>query len=322
MKKYNLTEEFILDRFLRKLNLNRIEAFDFNNDGGFFKIPKNAKMVVTNDTILESIDFFVNDPPESIANKIATCNLSDLSAMGAKPYCYTLSLCIPKNTSYQWLSKFTKKLFSIQKKFKFFLIGGDLSKSKKIVISSNFFGFIFNNNIPKRNNAKIGDDIWVTGNIGDSSVGLKIKQKKIKLNKKDEKYFLNKYLYPEHFSLGYLINNIITSSIDISDGLYGDLEKLLNCEIGASIKSKIIPLSSHTKKLIKKKIIKLDYLLKSGDDYQLIFTTFPKNDLFIKRLSKKNNVKITKIGKIIDKKGIYLDNIKKKIINKSFQHFS
>ena len=323
MRKNNLTEEFILESFLRKLHFNKIEASNFKNDGAFFKIPKKSKLVVTNDTILERVDFFVNDPPESIANKIATCNLSDLSAMGAKPYCYTLSLCIPKFISEKWLFNFTNKLLNIQKKFNFFLIGGDLSESKKIIISANFFGLISNGKISNRKNAKINDDIWVTGNIGESSIGLRIKKNKIKINTRDKKYFLKKYLYPKHFSLGHLLNNIATSSIDISDGFYGDLEKLLNFnKIGAYINSKLIPISPKVKSLIKNKLIKLDYLLKSGDDYELIFTANPKDELLVKRLSKKNNIKITKIGKIIDKYGIFLDDKKIKTINKSFQHFS
>ena len=323
MKNNNFTEEYILDKFLRKLSFNKIEALNFKNDGAFFKIPKKTKLVVTNDSILESVDFFDIDPPESVANKIITCNLSDLSAMGAKPYCYTLSLCLPKNISYKWLFKFSRTLFLLQKKFNFFLIGGDLSKSNKIIVSANFFGFISKGKILNRTNTKLNDSIWVTGNLGESSIGLKIKRKKIKMSVEDKKYFLNKYLYPKHFSGGHLINNIATSSIDISDGFYGDLEKLLEINrIGASIESKLIPMSSKVKKLIKKKLISIDYLLKSGDDYQLIFTTNPKKDFLLKKLSKKYNIKITKVGKIIDKNGIYLDDKKIKFTNKSFQHFS
>ena len=136
MKKNNkISEQYIIKKYLRKLHFNKIEAFDFKNDAAYLKIPKNKKIVVTNDTILESTDFFKNDPPESIANKIVTYNLSDISSMGAKPYAYTLSLCLPKNITDSWLNKFTKKLNFLQKKYNFFLVGGDLSKSSKIIIS-------------------------------------------------------------------------------------------------------------------------------------------------------------------------------------------
>ena len=91
--------------------------------------------------------------------------------------------------------------------------------------------------------------------------------------------------------------------------------------IGASIYSNSIPFSNKTKKLIKKRKVCLDYLLSAGDDYELIFTANSKKCLMIEQLAKNNNIKITKVGRITQKKGIYLDNQKIKIINKSFNHF-
>ncbi len=322
MKKNKIiSEKYIIDKYLRNLNYNKIETFDFKNDAAYLKIPKNKKLIVTNDTILESTDFFNNDPPESIANKIVIYNLSDISSMGASPYAYTLSLCLPKNISDIWLYKFTKKLNFLQRKYNFFLIGGDLSKSKKIIISSNFFGFASKNKLLNRSGARIHDDIWVTGNLGDSTIGLAIRQKKIKTNNIYKNYFIKKYLFPKHCSIGSKINNLATSAIDLSDGFYGDLEKLVNeKKIGASINSSLIPLSIKTKQLIRKKIIKLNYLLSSGDNYELLFTSNSKNFSTINRIMKNYNVKITKVGRIIEKKGLYLDGKKIKIANKSFEH--
>ena len=197
-KNKKISEKYIIHKYLKNLNYNRKETFNFKNDAAYLKIPKNKKLVVTNDTILESTDFFKSDPPESIANKIVTYNLSDISSMGASPYAYTLSLCLPGNINDSWLSKFSKKLKVLQKKYNFFLIGGDLSKSNKIFISSNFFGFASNNKILNRTGAKINDDIWITGNLGESTIGLAIRQKKIKLSNDFQKYFLSKYFFPQH----------------------------------------------------------------------------------------------------------------------------
>ena len=320
--KHNISEDYIITKYLKKLSFNKDETFNFKNDAAYFKIPKDKKLIVTNDTILETIDFFKNDPPESIANKIITCNLSDISSMGAIPYAYTLSLCLPKNINRNWLKEFANKLFYLQKKYNFFLMGGDLSRSKKIIISSNFFGIVNKNKILTRDGSKINDNIWVTGNLGDSSIGLKIIKNKIKINKKDKNYYLKKYYYPKHFLFGQKLVNYASSAIDISDGFYGDLNKLISSHnLGAQIDSKLIPYSNRTKMLIQKKLIKINFLLSSGDDYQLIFTAADKNSLKIKKLAKLNNVKITKVGTITQKKGIYLDNKKINLINKSFQHF-
>ena len=248
-----ITEKYIIKKYLQKLNFNKKETFNFTNDASFLKIPLNKKVIITNDSIVESVDFFKNDPPESIANKIVTSNLSDISSMGAYPYAYTLSLCLPKKLNNEWLNLFTKSLFSFQKKFDFFLIGGDLSKSDKIVISSNFFGFVKGKKILTRSGAMINDDIWVTGNLGDSSIGLKIKQNKIKLSNNEKNFFIKKYLFPNHFPYGNKIANYSSSAIDISDGFYGDLSKLiLESNKGASIESKNLPFSLKTKKINKK----------------------------------------------------------------------
>ena len=145
---------------------------------------------------------------------------------------------------------------------------------------------------------------------------------KIKLNNINKKYFLTKYLFPKHCFIGDKINNLATSAIDVSDGFYGDLEYLINeKKIGASINFSLIPFSNKTKQLIKKNIINFNDLLSSGDDYEILFTARSRNSSRISRLAKNNNIKITKIGKIIEKEGLYLDDNKIKIINKSFQHF-
>ena len=164
-KNKKISEKFIIKKYLRSLNANKKETFDFKNDASYLKVPNNKKLVITNDSIVESVDFFKNDPPESIAAKISTYNLSDISSMGAKPFAYTLSLCLPKYIDSQWLKKFTYRLNYFQKKFDYFLIGGDLSKSNEIMISSNFFGFTPKNNIILRTTAKLNDEIWVTGNL-------------------------------------------------------------------------------------------------------------------------------------------------------------
>ena len=322
-KNKKISEKFIIEKYLRNLNADKKETFNFKNDAAYLKVPNNNKLVITNDSIVESVDFFKNDSPESIATKITTYNLSDISSMGARPFAYTLSLCLPKYIDSQWLKKFTYRLNYFQKKFDYFLIGGDLSKSNEIMISSNFFGFAQKNNIILRTTAKLNDEIWVTGNLGESAIGLAIRKKRIRLNYEFEKYFLKKYLFPSHFPIGYKIGRFITSAIDISDGLIGDLENLLNDKkFGANIYSSLIPFSLKADQLIKKKIVTFRYLLTSGDDYELLFTANPDKSKKIKNIARDNNIKITKIGRIIAKQGVHIDSKIIKNINNSYQHFS
>ena len=316
-----ISEKVIISKFLKKLNFKKKETFNFENDGAFLKQKANMEIVVTNDTITESVDFFQYDEPESIAQKIMTYNLSDLSSLGAIPYAYTLSLSLPKDIGIEWIKKFTNKLLYLQKKFNIFLLGGDIGSTNQIHISANFFGYVKKNLIIKRESPKLGDTIWVTGNIGDSYIGLLVKKNKINISSSLKKYFINKYLYPVPCMIGSNIVNFTNCAIDISDGFFGDLSKLLNKKLGARLLFSKIPLSRNTKYLIDQKVIDPSLLLNGGDDYQLIFTSSKKNDYQIRKIAKKNNYSVSIVGKIIDKEGIFIDGSKIKNSANSFQYF-
>ena len=94
-KKKNLSEYSIINNYFKKLNLQKKESFDFENDGAYLNFSKKKKIIVTTDSIVEGIDFFPEDKADSIAQKIICSNLSDLSSMGAIPYCYSLSIGLP-----------------------------------------------------------------------------------------------------------------------------------------------------------------------------------------------------------------------------------
>ena len=320
-KKNKITEQKIIYRYLNKLNFNKSETFNFNNDAAFLKKRKNKEIVVTNDTIVESVDFFKSDPPESVAQKIITYNLSDISSMGADPYAYTLSLSLPKKITHEWISKFVKKILYFQNKYNFFLLGGDISQSNQLIISSNFFGYVAKQNILKREFPNKGDDIWVTGYLGDSAIGLALSKKQIVLNDVQTKYFTNKFLFPKPCMIGSLICKISTSAIDISDGFYGDLSKIINNKLmGANIYSSKIPYSSNLKKLFAKNKIVTSDVLNAGDDYELIFTAPKDNRTKLKKIATKYNYRITKVGRIIGKNGIYVDDQKIMKFKNPYQH--
>jgi len=303
-----LSESFIINNYLKKLNFEKKESFNFENDGAYLNISENKKIVVSNDTIVEGLDFFTNDDADSIAHKIICYNLSDISSIGATPYCFNLSLGLPKKISKKWLHSFSSKILKLQKKYKFFLLGGDIAQTKHIVISATFFGKIDKGKIIRRDGAKINDDIWVTGNLGNSFAGLMFKKNIIKANYTIKKFFIKKYLYPDPCMIGDKLRFIASSAIDISDGFYGDLDKLLlRKNLGANIDVGSIPILPKLKNLIRLHKIKINKLLSSGDDYEILFTSNPKKRNYINALSKKNKMKITKVGTIINKKGIYTD---------------
>jgi thiamine-monophosphate kinase len=320
----SITESEIIEKYLKKLNFDKRESFGFKNDSAYLNSFKNKKTIVTNDSIIENVDFFKNDSAQSIAHKIVTSNLSDLSAMGAKPYCYTLNLCMPKYITIDWLESFSYYLIKLQKKYNFFLLGGDLSKSKQLMISSTFFGHAEYKNIILRDHINIDDDIWVTGSLGETYAGLKILKNKISKNLdiKIKNYFLKKYYFPTPCMIGYKIAKYCNSGIDVSDGFICDLKKMIGTRFGAKIQLNSLPTSRFMKIMLKKNALRFDEIINCGDDYELILIVPKKNYDKILEIAYKNKIKISKIGKIIKTKGIFSEYGKSIIQKNYFKHFA
>jgi thiamine-monophosphate kinase len=320
-----LSEKVILNSLLKKLNFNKKGTFNFENDAAYFSTPKNNKTIVTTDSITENIDFFYNDPPESIAQKLVCINLSDLSAMGSVPVAYTLNLSLSSKININWLKRFTDRLFKLQKHYNFYLLGGDISKSSELTLSANFFGKAKLKDILSQNKCSVGDDIWITGTLGNSYLGYRIfTNPKIKVSNKDEKFYKNRYLYPKPCMFGSISSNYINAATDISDGFYGDLNKILNNKVGAKLFKKDFLISNNLRNIIStnKSEISIEDILSWGDDYKLLFTSNKKFKNKIYNLGKKNNIKLTNIGTIIKAKEIYDDSMNVIKNLSSYDHFS
>ena len=196
-----------------------------------------------------------------------------------------------------------------QKKYKISLCGGDTTFSNKLSFSITSIGY--SKNIVYRNKAKINDDIYVTGNLGDSFVGLKVLQNKIKVTKKLKSYFIKKYFEPDiQIKLTNELLKFANSSIDISDGLLDDLEKIINNQkLSYEIWEEKIPISRNLQSYLKKNNYKKSNFVSNGDDYQILFTASTDKSRIIKNISKKLSVKISRIGKIRpnNQKSLFID---------------
>ncbi len=322
ISKNKFTEKIIINNYLKKLNFNKQGTFNFENDASYIKLIKNKKLVVTSDSISENLDFFKYDDPKSIAKKIVTINLSDLSAMGTDPYAYSLNLFLPRYINHKWINLFTKELYALQKKYNFYLLGGDLSRSDKLHISSTFFGLSKSNKIIRQNKINFNYDIWITGNLGDSFVGLQILKKKIDIiNIKTKNYFLKRYFYPKPCMIGPKLSNYVESMKDISDGFISDLKKMLDKKHKAEIDINKIPISKKLEKILKQNLINQNSILNTGDNYDLIMIAQSKNREKIFKISHKNKVKVSLVGKISKKFKLINDSDKTLNIPKEFDHF-
>ena len=312
----------LIKKYFSKLTNKSKSSLKLNDDVFF---DKKNKLVVSVDTYIEGKHFINFKNPEQTIKKVIRSSISDLICKGVKPKYYFISASgnnkvFTKNN----LSKISRSLNEEQKKYNIKLGGGDTVYSNKLSFTVTSVGF--SNKIIHRNRSKIHDDIYVTGNLGDSFLGLLVLKKNIKINKKLSSYFVNQYYKPEiKYSLTDFFIKFATSSIDLSDGLIADLEKLTNNQNNSyQIYFDKIPLSNNLKSIIKSKNLIKKNLISKGDDYQVLFTANSRDRSFIKKISSLKKLKITRIGKIlhskhkssiIDRKGRQIE-----ISNKGYLH--
>ena len=312
----------LIKKYFSKLSFNNKNSLNLNDDVFF---DRSKKLVVSVDTYIDKSHFFNFNSPNLVIKKILRSSISDLICKGVKPKYYFISGSGNKKTFNKLnLKKISLSLKQEQKKFAIYLSGGDTVFSNKLSFTIISVGF--SNNIVFRNNAKINDDIYVSGNLGDSYAGLKILKKDISLNKYSNKYFVMKYYLPElHIDLAKKLLSFANTSIDISDGLFTDLDKLINRQkLSYKINLGDVPISKKLKAMIlQKKLKKIDFISR-GDDYQILFTASQEKARIIERTFKSLGIKISKIGKICssNQKSQIIDEKGNKITikNKGYLH--
>ena len=291
-------DEFdLIKNYFQRITKNNPGAKKLNDDV-FFDRRKN--LIVSIDTYNEGIHFPNFKYPNLVIKKILRSSISDLLAKGVKPKYFFFSGSGNKNHfTRKNLNSISMALNHEQNKYSLKLSGGDTTKSKKVSFSITTIGF--SNKIIERNKSKLNDDIYVTGNIGDSFLGLKLIKKKNNISRKLKKYFFNQYYSPQlPFTIFKQLHKFANSSIDVSDGLFSDMEKLINEQkFSYQIDIKKVPISDKLKYYLKKYNKKKYQYLHNGDDYQILFTASKKKRPLIRLISKRMNQKITLIGKII-----------------------
>ena len=312
----------LINNFLSKLSKHNVSALNLNDDVFF---DKKKKIVISVDTYNINTHFIDFKSPDLVIKKILRSSISDLICKGVKPKFYFISGSgNKKNFTKKNLSKIFKSLKNEQKKFSISLCGGDTTFSNKLSFTITSLGY--SNNIVYRNKSRLNDDIYVTGNLGDSFIGLQILKGKIKVNNKMSKFFTKKYFEPDlqlKF-INYLLK-LANTSIDISDGLIDDLKKMINRQkLSFHIFEEKIPISNTLNQLMKVKKFKKIDITSKGDDYQILFTASPNKSRIINKISKNTGIKITKIGKIISGKNrskiINLENKQIEAKNKGYIH--
>jgi thiamine-monophosphate kinase len=297
-----ISENIIIKNYLRSLTFMNKNSLDLKDDVYY---DSKRKLIFSTDTFEEDVHFINSSEPKNFVKKLFRSSISDIVCKGGQPEVYFLSLSL-KKTNKNWLNSFTNELKKESIKYGLFLGGGDTIKSKKITITISVIGSIKQKPV-FRNSAKINDDIYVTGDLGDSYLGLLILKKKINFGKFNN-YFRNSYQEPKlPLKFAHFLYKFASSSMDISDGLIKDLENIcISSKCGAQINFSNLPFSNLAKKMLKLNKINTSDIFSRGDDYQILFTANQKFRELIHLTSKKTSTKTTRIGRVLKGKSIII----------------
>jgi thiamine-monophosphate kinase len=267
--------------------------------------------LVTTDLLIEGIHFERSwMDPFHLGRKALFVNVSDIAAMGGTPKYFLISLGLPKNLPLPFITSFYQGLRDGAKRFGVDLIGGDTSLSKKIIINICLLGEGKKGNLLFRSGAKVGDDLFISGTLGDAALGLRI----LKKNglRGSPKGLVNRQISPSpriHLGQAIAEHRWATAMIDVSDGLLIDTNHLLEeSGVGAHIWEDRIPLSTLYQQWVHAYSKNLyQFALRGGEDYELLFTAPPEMRRRISRLALSLKIPITKIGEILPRKeGLHL----------------
>lgn len=284
--------------------------------------PPGQTLAVSTDMLVEGRHFFADADPEKLGHKALAVNLSDLAAMGAKPMAFTLALALPSADA-SWLAGFAQGLFALADAEGIRLIGGDTTRGP-LNLCITVMGSVPQDEALRRDGARAGDDLWVSGTLGDARLALEVLQ--------------GKSMLPDHLmalaeerlhrpiprcALGMALRGIAHAAIDVSDGLLGDLGHLLaRSQLGAEIHAASLPAGPALAQ--QPADSRIDYMLNGGDDYELCFTAPPEQRDAVLSAAASTSTSVSRIGSLKTGAGIQIVDAAGKSLpftSHSFDHF-
>jgi thiamine-monophosphate kinase len=269
-------EDSLIARYFRPLATDP-GAYNLEDDAGALR-PSGDDIVVTTDAIVEGVHFLPDDPPDTVARKALRVNLSDLAAKGATPVGFVLTLAL-RSADEAWLTPFASALGEDAMQFGCPLLGGDtVSTPGPLMVSVTAFGRVPPGRMVHRSGASVGERVMVTGTIGDAALGLAVlKGGKVHAAVSDKavrEALVGRYRVPQpRVPLAEIVRNHASASMDVSDGLAGDLAKLCSVSgVSAVIELEQVPLSGAARDLVSRGIVGRETLIAGGDDYEILCT--------------------------------------------------
>lgn len=286
----------------RRAEKGSLQRIGIGDDCSSITVPSDYELLTSTDLLLENIHFRLDwTDLFQLGEKSVSVNISDISAMGGRPVCVHLGLGLPDFLSDAQVTEYLDGVFSALRRYDVFLAGGDTCRSSgPLMISITVQGLCLSGRAVMRSGALCGDDIWVSGTLGDSGLALRFLQQKKALLPS----LANRHFRPEaRVALGRVLGekNLASAMLDLSDGLAGDMRHLLRAsQVGAQIQLVHLPLSEDFKKFCDAEPELFDLALVGGEDYELLFTSAQENRVALEVLSKELNLPLSRIGIITD----------------------
>lgn len=314
--------ELIARYFDRPQAPDNVVKLGVGDDCALLAPPPGQTLAISTDMLVEGRHFFAGAGPEKLGHKALAVNLSDLAAMGAKPMAFTLALSLP-SADENWLAGFARGLFALADAEGIRLIGGDTTRGP-LNLCITVMGSVPVDEALRRDAAKNGDDLWVSGTLGDARLALEVLQGKLTLTPALLSLAEERLHRPTpRCALGMALRGIAHAAIDVSDGLLGDLGHLLaRSQLGAEIDAASLPAGPALSQQPADK--QTDYMLNGGDDYELCFTAPPEQRDAVLSAAASANTPVTRIGRLKLGAGIQiLDTAGKSLpfTSQSFDHF-
>lgn len=292
------------------------------DDCAIVEVPDGFRLAYSIDTQVAGVHFPEDCSAEVVAFRSLGGSVSDLAAMGAQPHVFTIALTIPDSDS-DWLAAFSTALASMANDLEIALIGGDLTKGP-LSVSVQVTGLLPAQSALRRSGASVGDDIYVSGTLGDARAGLEYALNRKPNDNSDAEYLLARYCKPQpRIELGSKLLTVASSAIDISDGLVADLSHIAESSgVGAMLMLEHLPLSASLTRVAERQQIQ-QYALSGGDDYELCFTAHRQSRSEIDAVALATGLSLTRIGWITaENEVVCLDaNGNRVDVEKGYQHF-
>ncbi|MFO1371295.1 MAG: thiamine-phosphate kinase [Candidatus Competibacteraceae bacterium] len=302
-----ISEFVLIDRYFAAHRLQRPDvALSIGDDCALLLPPAGQHLVVTLDTLVAGVHFFIAADPEGIGHKALAVNLSDLAAMGATPAWATLALTLPKADE-DWLECFCRGLFALADRYGVQLVGGDTTHGPTTVITMQAHGFVPPEQALRRDGAQPGDGIYVTGTPGDAGLALAAAYGKTTVGAAYHAYVQARLERPEpRLAQGVALRGVASAAIDVSDGLAQDLGHILErSAVGARLEVEQLSLSSALTASLDRDAAIITALT-GGDDYELCFTVPPERTAQLEALATDWDCCCTHIGIISAEPGLRL----------------